>query len=96
MAYRRTKYEITALEMSPNGGCYLIAYSGQRSRAGLLIAMRKFGDELVEKLGVTDDHKITWAGGLRSSATLAGWIISFTGRTQKEAQREGELPWIAA
>jgi hypothetical protein len=95
MAHYRTRYEITAVELANPENCYLIGYSPRRSKIGLLNAMRKFGDQIVEKTGLTDDDEMVWSGGLRSSVVVVGWKFAFTGRTQKEAQSGNEIKWIA-
>jgi hypothetical protein len=94
MAYYATRYEITAVELANPENSYLIGYSQQRSKRGLLKAMRRFGDQIIEKTGLTDDDEMVWSGGLRSSVVVVGWKIAFTGRTQKKAQSGNEIKWI--
>ena len=89
-----TRYEITARH--PDGRTYLVGYTPRKSRPGLLVAMRKFGAEIIDKLAVAEDDEITWATAPTPRAFTGDWIIAFTGRTQRDARMEGEHPFIAA
>ena len=90
-----TRYEITARH--PDGRCYLVAYSAQKSRMGLLKAMQGRGDQIVDICSITDDHEIKFATKPRVHAIVNGWIIGFTGRTQREVSTlKNEHPYIAA
>ena len=92
MAHYRTKYEITA---ERDGRTFLIAYSGQVSRAGLLKAMQHRADAVIARLEIGADAEMTFACQPRVHATVCGWKIGFTGRTQIDA-RGSEYPYIAA
>lgn len=76
-----TRYEITAMK---DGREYLVAYSPRKSRSGLLQAMQGVGNAIIEVCKVTDDHEIKFSCQPRVHATVNGWIIGFTGRTQRE------------
>ena len=91
-----TRYEITASH--PGGSCFLVAYTPRLSRHGLLAAMRGRGDAIVARcLSATpDDDTITWSTKPRPNATMNGWTIGFTGRTQRDCRTNGEHPDIAA
>lgn len=86
---RPTRYELAATHA--DGRKVLIAYSPRRNRQGLLAAARERG-ELLVKLAGTDS--ITFAKLAAGGATMGAWSIKYTGRTQREAYTEGELPYI--
>lgn len=88
-----TRYEITAVH--PDGRKWLVGYTPRKSRPGLLAAMRNVAAPLMNKLPIGDADKIEWGTKPLPWASVSGFKIAFTGRTQLDAQREGELPFIA-
>ena len=94
LKHYRTLYEIV-VEHS-DGRRLLVAYSSQNSRSGLLDAMRSRGPEIVAYCGLSDDANIVFAGG---GATISDagktWSVRFSGRTQRECIRSGELQRLA-
>ena len=92
MAYHRTRYEIAATH--PDGRRLLIAYTPRVSRHGLLAAMRHNAGAVIAVLGIGDADTITWGTQPRPHAITCGWRVEFTGRTQRDARSEGELPFV--
>lgn len=88
-----TRYEITATH--PDGRAFLVGYTPRLSRPGLLAAMQNVGNAIVEKLAIGDDDALTFGTKPRPHAKTTGWMIGFTGRTQRDAKQSGELPFIA-
>ena len=84
MAYYRTAYEILATKGEQ---VFLVAYARQVSRAGLLKAMQRRGPELLAKLAIGENDEIKFSCKPRVHATMDGWTIGFTGRTELEAKR---------
>ena len=87
-----TRYEVAA--KSPSGKAYLVSYSLRLSRRGLLAAMQGRGDALIELIGITDDDQFSFSTKPRPFAKIKDWWIGFTGRTRRDAENEGELPFV--
>jgi hypothetical protein len=85
-----TRYEITA---ERDGVRILIGYMSRRGRAGILSMVRANADKFLEffECGAS-----MWTWGKRASdgATINGWMINFSGRTQRDAYTQGELPFF--
>lgn len=90
----RTRYEITATH--PDGRAWLVGYTARPSRHGLLNLMRQHAGKLIQILGIGEQDQMTFGTKPRAHATVSGWTVGLTGRTQREAKQGGELPWIAA
>jgi hypothetical protein len=88
-----TRYEITATHS--DGRAFLVAYTPRLTRPGLLHAIQVRSEAIVAKLGAAVGDRFDVHLKPRIHATLAGWTIGFTGRTQHEAKMAGELPFIA-
>ena len=88
-----TRYEITAIH--PDGRAFLIAYTPRLTRPGLINAIWIRSADVVARLGVAADVRLDVHLRPRIHATMDGWTIGFTGRTQHEAKMAGELPFIA-
>ena len=73
-----------------NGRTVLIGYTPRRSRPGLIAAMRKHGEELVEFLR-PGEHDSILLDGYPPYFVIGEWRIGFSGRTQARAKQEGEL-----
>ena len=85
-----TRYEIILAHA--NYPSILVAYTSRKSFHGLLAAVRERGPKIVALLGVTDEHKAT-----RERTTLHlgnGWLVRFSGRTQRDAILNGERPFV--
>lgn len=89
-----TRYEITASR--PGQPTWLVGYSPRLSRAGLVGAMRRVGDAILDRLAVGDTDEITLVTRPRPHALLSGWVIGFSGRTQRDARQASEYPFIDA
>lgn len=83
---RRTLYEIAG--MLPDGRTVLVMYSG-KSLAQVAGGMRSRYDRLAPVMG----ESIWIAKDVESRGPGCVWI---TGRTQREAIMEGELPYVFA
>jgi hypothetical protein len=90
-----TRYEITARHV--DGRAFLICYAGgSPSRQRLLRALQSKGDCIISKCGIGADDIMTFATKPRPSATIAGWTLAYTGRTQRDVRSCGsELEFIA-
>ena len=81
---RRTYYELAA------DGKYLAGYC-LHGKKNILDMLRKNGEAWAKR--ITEGDLIEFNNNGRS-ATLGRFIITFTGRTQREAISRGELPWF--
>lgn len=89
----RTRYEIVA---ECGNKRLLIGYSPRVSRCGLLAAMQNVGPAIIQHLAIGDGDTISWHTKPRIHCLTSGWLIGFTGRTQRDAILAGELPFIGA
>jgi hypothetical protein len=87
---RATLYE---LAMTRGDERILIAYASGKGRQDIwrCVTSDKRVKAIVAKVG-TD--AIDFAKRAADGATMGGWAIRFTGRTQRDAISEGELPYI--
>jgi len=83
-----TRYELIATH--PDGRKVLVGYT-RKGRDGMLSMMRKNGEAWVKFSGCEDIH---FARRVGDGATSGEWTINFSGRTQREAIMEGELPFF--
>ena len=83
-----TLYELVAKH--PDGRSYLIRYTHRRSRDALLKNLRHYGETVARLMGPT----VTFASHAADGATVGDWRVSWTGRTERDALRDGELPFI--
>jgi hypothetical protein len=88
---RHTAYEVAAVK---DGQRILILYTIHKSRHGLLSACRKYGEDVVKVLGIRETDMLIPAKRAADGFTLGAWSVRFTGRTQREAIIEGELPFV--
>lgn len=84
LRYRQTKYELAV------DGKILAGYTRQ-SKMGILNMLRKNGESWAKRLNAND--MITFNKNGRE-ATIGQYNVKFTGRTQRDAIIEGELPWF--
>ena len=87
-----TRYE--AVVIRQDGEKRLVAYSGRKSRAGLLSAVQQRGQAVIAFLGLSDSDQMTWRNGEFALGT--GHAIRWSGRTQRDAIMQGELTYIEA
>lgn len=87
---RPTAYE---LAVEGNGQKLLLRYASRKTRQGLLKNVRFHGQRLVDLTGA---ERVTFGKRASDGATMGAWRIYFTGRTEREAIIEGELPYITA
>ncbi len=87
----RTHYE--AVVVHHNGEKRLLAYSGRKPRHGLLAAAQQRGAAVIAFLGLSETDQMSW---LKDELVLCvtGNVIRWSGRTQRDAIMEGELPYI--
>jgi hypothetical protein len=74
---------------------YLVGYTPQLSRTGLRDAAVKVGSAIVAVAGLPDSAIATWPNVRTWDLGHGGWIVTFSGRTQIDAQDHGELPFVA-
>lgn len=92
---RGTAYELAMSRTLPDGtkDARLVAYTPRRNRNGLF-------DACCDKRRVDYLMKLTGSDNLRfgkrvvDGATMGEWTVNFSGRTQREAIIEGELPYV--
>lgn len=84
-----TRYELV---LEHDGARYLVQYTSQRSRRGLLASARTMADHIVRIAG---GDEITFASRAADGAMVNGWKLHFSGRTQRECILAGELPFVA-
>jgi len=88
-----TRYEVSVT--FPDGHEMLIGYTMQRSKFGLLAAMRKQGPAILARIpgNLEDDNSLNYSK--TAGFTLGhGTRINFTGHTQRDAIIRGELPFV--
>lgn len=91
-----TRYELIATNLTKPEGHQniLIGYIIRRSRQGMLDACRKFGREMIDVMGL-DEHDLSVFDCKAKTLSLGNnWFVRLTGRTQRTAIIEGELPFI--
>jgi hypothetical protein len=76
-----TKYEIVLIGPAHT---YLVSYTGRKSKAGLIDAIRARGTDILVITNLDDTARFTFTSP--TSATLGpSWTVKFTGRTQRDA-----------
>lgn len=94
----RTRYETVLI--APDGTRYLMAYTDQKSRRGLLDVIRDktFLDGILTTIGVSRDafaDQSVLADKAADGGEYKGWQMRFSGRTQRECIISGENPWVS-
>ena len=87
-----TRYEVT-LE-HPDHGKFLLVYAGRKSRHALITDLRTRYHLITQFLGY---ETRMWRNVGEAAAGLMcneGWKIRYSGRTQRDAETEGELQWF--
>jgi hypothetical protein len=87
-----TRYEIAARH--PNGHKLLIGYTPHKSRPGLLATVQKHEPEINAVLGIGGSEEIIIETQPPYCCHINEWCIVFTGRTEVQARREGELQFF--
>ena len=86
-----TRYEIVLT--LPDTSRYVVGYSAQVSRSGLLKAMRGAGNILVDALKLTDEDPVSFGCQPRPFASFGHngerGHVEFTGRTLRSITTEG-------
>jgi hypothetical protein len=97
---RRTRYEIEVVLPSPGhlvvGARFRLAYTSSRSLRALIAALRKHWPEVKRVTGVTETTPCRPARYGLGIDYAGGVTIRFSGATEHEAIRRGELPPIVA
>jgi hypothetical protein len=87
-----TRYEV---ELTNGQRHYLVGYSIKRNRLALIAAMIPHAERIIALAELTLPLKPQFRGA-RSLELGNGWLVRFTGRTQRSAQTTVELEFIAA
>lgn len=80
---RATRYEVVATK--PGHPDVVVGYTARNSRPGLVALLRGRGPEIIDHCAIGDTDLISLRTQPRVHATVAGWVIGFTGRTEREA-----------
>lgn len=93
-----TRYELAVCNLKRPLGHQniLVSYIVRTSRQGMLDACRKYGPQLVDVCQVSGDQVMIFKRipGHGYNIELGDWTIRLTGRTQRTAIIESELPFI--
>lgn len=92
LRFHATRYEIELTTAA--GAKWLVAYTPRRNFRGPLAAVQQRGSAILRVAGMPDDATVT-----RDGASLRfgdGSVIRFSGRTQRDAISNGELPYVGA
>lgn len=84
---RPTRYEVTATHRDYPS--MLLGYTPRKTRPGLVDVLLQHSDKFVELTGTHSVEK-----DRKTFVTDTGWIIQFSGRTQRDAYCNGERPFI--
>lgn len=87
---RTTQYELIAIKGETR---ILIGYCA-KTRPGLLGMCRKNGQAVVDLCCPTGAENLMFGKKAAAGATIGEWVVRFTGRTQRDAILEGELPFV--
>ena len=92
-----TRYEVTARHV--DGRVFLVCYTPSTSRRGLFSAI----EGKIKSLGAIIGAPESWswcvmkakADRFHSVVVNGEWVITFSGRTQRDANTTGKLPFVA-
>lgn len=84
---RATRYEVTATHRDYPS--MLLGYTARKSGNGLLAIVRQHSGKFIE---LTGSESLDKDG--KTFVTDSGWIVQFSGRTQRDAYCNGERPFI--
>ena len=85
-----TKYELI---LAKGDEKYLVVYTPRRTRTGIMAATPDRHQQLQRIIG-SDLSEARFAPRSRDGVIIGEWRLYFTGRTQRDAYIEGELPFI--
>jgi len=86
-----TRWELVLV--TPAGEQILLRYTAQHTRRGIIEQIRYHGARLVELTGAEQfDSLGEWKG---RGISLGEYRVRFSGRTQRDAILQGELPYIS-
>jgi hypothetical protein len=91
----RTRYEVEAVSTADPSQKYLVGYTSQKSRYGLLSACRRVGPELIAALRLSETAELVPSKRAADGFALGSWQVRFSGRTQRDAIWSGELVFVA-
>jgi hypothetical protein len=83
-----TRYELAAIRGNER---VLIVYTPRKNRQVLWASLRERAEAVCALTGASE---VTFGKKAADGATMGEWRICFTGRTQREAIIEGELPFV--
>jgi hypothetical protein len=89
---RGTAYE--AIVTAPDGRKALLAYCSRHSFQGLCAALGRRGQSVCDWLQAGPDADATPDRKARTIAITGGGMVSWSGRTEREAIQQGELVYI--
>jgi len=85
-----TRYELVAIHS--DGRKVLVGYTPRRGRSGLYDMLATNGPAWVKFSGA---ENVTFGKRVADGAISGDWSINFSGRTQRDAICNGELPFFA-
>lgn len=88
---RPTAYELVA---TSGDRSVLVAYSQSQGRSALLKCLRHREQAVVSLFNEGADPNVTFGKKASDGATVGAWTIRFSGRTQRDAIINGELPYV--
>jgi hypothetical protein len=77
-----TRYEVTLTDGSRS---YVITFTARKSRPGLLTAMRAHGPAILRVTQLSHEARCHWLSTSALDLGENGWVVKFTGRTQRDA-----------
>lgn len=89
---RATRYEVAVTHADRRR--VLLCYTAKHSSRGLTDALRGRMVEVGTFLALPDEARFAVQAGENRITASSGGEVSFTGRTQRQAIMEGELPFI--
>ena len=93
MRNRITRYEVA---LTDGARSYLVGYTPRKGRPGLLACVQGVGSDVIRVTGLSERAIATYPNTRTMDLGENGWRVTFTGRTQIDAQDSRELPFIKA
>jgi hypothetical protein len=91
LRHHHTLYEVALI--SPEGAKHLLCYT-ERSGRRLRAAVVKRAARVLAT--IADDGAVVTAVTKESLTLTGGWVVRFTGRTERESIINGALPYIGS
>ena len=85
----RTRYEVVLTNGTDK---YLVLYTSRRSKMGLCLAVQQRSDAV----SLITNGINPWLSKRGDTSHPGEWSVLFSGRTQREAITDGELPFASA